>query len=472
MSQINNLIDLCESKSEKKKLKELLQKFSSQDVSFIITTLLKLKNIDILQELLKVQDFQNKLGAGFYDFFTDVIENKMELPSLTDFNSILNCAEELLNLKSDYEHQIQNKGYPIDFDPIKPMDYVTYAKSNRIKIKIDFSAIKLLLKLLMNGPNSDELIDRIVNLDSIKNTLIHRKELGYIPDPLMNQENLKKLLNYVITDSPINKIWSWLSPWNFYSIADYIMNLKNYQNLVDYIEEHFDQIINTISNRLEDFCPDNYQFSDIFALTFEWGIQGWATKEMAGCNLEFFKNDLSSLISTMTHEIFHRIQLNILSPQTKNNLDTSFDVIVKRDLGNLYDNKFFEALSYIYLEGSATYVGGSDNEISKTENIQKGLDILNFIYQKLYKEKNLDEAENLLKSGLISNGPFYSLGYYITSNIVNTYGSNGRYHNLLDGTTSFYKKYFDCYSENIVKSDMWYGSKIAEKIMFFSKLID
>ena len=145
-------------------------------------------------------------------------------------------------------------------------------------------------------------------------------------------------------------------------------------------------------------------------------------------------------------------------------LDTSFDVIVKRDLRNLYDNKFFEALSYIYLEGSATYVGYSDNEISKTENIKKGLDIINSIYEKLYKEKNLDEAENLLNSGLISNGPFYSLGYYITSNIVNTYGSNGSYHNLLDGTISFYKKYFDCYNKNIVKSDMWYGSKIAEKI--------
>ena len=72
MSHSNNLIDLCESKSERKKLKKLLQEFSSQGVSFIIPTLLELKNIDILQELLKVQDFQNKLGAGFYNFFIAV----------------------------------------------------------------------------------------------------------------------------------------------------------------------------------------------------------------------------------------------------------------------------------------------------------------------------------------------------------------------------------------------------------------
>ncbi|MFX1410265.1 MAG: hypothetical protein ACFFA6_07925 [Promethearchaeota archaeon] len=73
MSPINNLLDLCGSKSEKKKLKELAQKFSSQDLSFIITTPLELKNIDILQELLKVQDFQDKLGAGFYNFFPNEI---------------------------------------------------------------------------------------------------------------------------------------------------------------------------------------------------------------------------------------------------------------------------------------------------------------------------------------------------------------------------------------------------------------
>lgn len=469
---VNNLTNLCESKSEKKKIKKLLQEYSSQDVSFILTTLLELKNLDILHELLKIQDFQNKLGAGFYNFFPEIIEKEIELPSLIDFNSILCSAEKLLERKSEYESRINKTGFPLRFNPIESIDYTKHPKSNRINIKIDLSAVKLLLKLLIDGSNSKELIDKLINLDSIKNTFIHRKMLGYIPEPVMNQKNLKELLFYLISDNPINYVWCWLSPWNFYNIADYKMNHKNYQNLVDYIDRHLDQIINTVNDRLEGFCPKDFHFSEIFALTFEWGIRGWATNEMAGCNLEFFKNDLSSLIRTMVHEIFHRIQLNILSTQIRNIIDTSLDSVVKKDFGNPYDNKFYEVISYIYLEGTATYVGGSDKEILKTENFQKGLNLLNNIYEKLYNEKKIDDVEELINSGMISNGPFYSLGYFITSIIVDFYDGNGSYLNLLEGTISFFKKYHDYYNQNKVKSDIWYGSKIAEKILYFGELID
>ncbi|MEE9377471.1 MAG: hypothetical protein V3V33_05500 [Candidatus Lokiarchaeia archaeon] len=472
MSNRNNLIDLCESKSEKKKLNVLLQEYFFDDVSFAITTLLELKNIDILQELFKIQDFQSKLGAGFYKFFPEIIDKDLNLPKLIDFHSILNSAEKLLKRKLEYEDQIQKTGYPLDFNPIKTWDYTKSPKSSMINIKIDIGAIKLLLDLLKDGSSSNELIDRIVNLNSIKNTFIHRKMLGYIPEPLMNQENLKKLLNYIISDNPINKIWYWLNPWNFYNIADYKMNQQNYQDLIDYIEQHLDQILNTIDSRLRCFCPEDYYFSDTFALTFEWGIRGWVTNEMAGCNLEFFKNDLNSLIRTIIHEIYHRIQLNILSTQNRTKEDLSFNSIVKRDLGNLYDNKFYETISYIYLEGSATYVGGSNEKISKTENILNGLNLIKSIYEKLYKEKNIEEADELINSGMISNGPFYSLGNYMTSKIVEVYRRDECYHELLEGTISFFKKYNEAYNKDLLESDIWYGSKIADRILYFDELID
>ena len=41
--------------SEKKKLDELLQDYRFDDVSFVIKTLLELKNIDVLQELFNIQ---------------------------------------------------------------------------------------------------------------------------------------------------------------------------------------------------------------------------------------------------------------------------------------------------------------------------------------------------------------------------------------------------------------------------------
>lgn len=44
------------------------------------------------------------------------------------------------------------------------------------------------------------------------------------------------------------------------------------------------------------------------------------------------------------------------------------------------------------------------------------------VYAAVTLQNDLEGAENLINQGLISNGPLYSLGYWMTEQIVSAYG--------------------------------------------------
>lgn len=101
--------------------------------------------------------------------------------------------------------------------------------------------------------------------------------------------------------------------------------------------------------------------------------------------------------------------------------DLSFESLVPKSISPS-DQKLDEVLLYTYLEGSATFVGGADVSIKDAEAAIKGAEIMASVYAAVTLQNDLEGAENLINQGLISNGPLYSLGYWMTEQIVSAYG--------------------------------------------------
>ncbi len=70
---------------------------------------------------------------------------------------------------------------------------------------------------------------------------------------------------------------------------------------------------------------------------------------------------LTLLNRTLTHEIFHRVQLCPIDSVQKSKKKIEFEDIVSYAFPINNDTKFYEALSYIFLEGSSSFVGGMDS---------------------------------------------------------------------------------------------------------------
>ena len=218
------------------------------------------------------------------------------------------------------------------------------------------------------------------------------------------------------------------------------------------------------------------EFRDRFSFAVGWGIRGWATESTAGINIEHFKDDFDLLIRTLTHETCHRLQLYVcpLDSSRKNKSPREFEDLVYFSFPDEKDRKFYEVITYIFLEGSATFVGGVDPSIETEKHAMEGLKLLHQVYQTIYNENNLEKADELLNSGLKSNGPFYALGYYMTSRIVDKYGNAELSHSLLDSSVGFFGRYLKLYrdkSPDSFSESLRLGKEIEQKVNEFSKIM-
>jgi hypothetical protein len=110
------------------------------------------------------------------------------------------------------------------------------------------------------------------------------------------------------------------------------------------------------------------------------------------------------LIDTIVHETYHRIQA-MLYPDNKgkdfNMLDKSFD--------NEKLDAVYKAMTYVFLEGTATYVQYGSAFLIESEKINEAVNLFQRIIEFENEELDKNKLEEILNIGLKSNGPFYTL---------------------------------------------------------------
>ncbi|MHA1511777.1 MAG: DUF5700 domain-containing putative Zn-dependent protease, partial [Promethearchaeota archaeon] len=340
-------------------------------------------------------------------------------------------------------------------------EIISCKPASNLKIILELDLFEQILHLFNNPDQKNLLLSKISKNPIVHELIKHRNGLGYVPGPEFCLDFYLYHLENAITNDPIINLWKLLHPWNFFDFADLWIHLEEYIRLQSTLSAHKVQLENYISSRLGGFIPKSSQITERVAFSVEWAIRGWATVKFAGLNIEYMKDNYSEIIKTITHEVFHRIQVNLL-PKPKNidspHNDLSFDILFEFTDLEQKEAKFNEVLGYIFLEGTASYVEKDSPPIPIQDDIDKakiGLNLLTEIMQKLFlqeatgkDEAIFDEIDQLINQGLKSNGPFYSLGYYITWHLVSTHGYNMIKEALTSGWYHFYSKYFEDCKEN------------------------
>jgi len=405
---------------------EILQgKLKIEDAQFLLRQLARIEPPERIHELTTYQRWQEELGGSFHGMLPEqLVDAELLVPR--DLPSCLRVAHQLADVRAANDAALReiNPSYAIAFrgEPFPSLD--SAPSPERWAMALDVSGLRALLTFLAKEEPSENGARTIASMHPFQEMMTHRRNLGYIPEPLIDTDGLAAFIQHVASDDPLDRIWAWLNSQNFFDLADIVQHRGEYERLIGELESRAAEIEGHILGTIVPYAPESMRsdaFRDRISFTVGWGIAGWATANTAGINIEQFKDDYERLLTTLTHESVHRWQLRIGHPDGQQ--ACSFEDLTAFPFEDERDRSFYTALSYVMLEGTATYIAPSHAPPDRQASVEQGAELLVQCHRAIYENDDLGKAADLVNEGLRSNGPFYWLGEALTRAIVETYGS-------------------------------------------------
>lgn len=426
---------------------ELRRLLTIEEARLLFDYLGKLEKPSDINKLYELQKIQSQSGGGFLGIFDELTHEKYPLTEPADLESALKCALTLATYRSHCQDimNTQMPEFPRGFSGFTPPRAYRIEVSDRYRLSFDLSFIDAVLEFYKSGNHDFKTTHELSNHPIVKNMLAHRRQLGYLQPPLPNDSDYARFILLSAEKSPEVMIFKWLNPHNLFGFADFYRYRENYDSLVDVIREREKFFSDRVMGHISWFLMEPLRIHDTLGIGVNWGIRSWATADGYGSNIIMFKDNYEMFLQTVTHETFHRFQLHLcpLAPSLRDKPLREFDDLVYWDFDDPRDRKFYEILAHITLEGTASYVGGMYYDESRMESVREALMLLQKCHRAVYDYKDFEEADKLLNEGLVSNGPFYILGYYISKELVDNNGTSVLGGVLMRGPLQFYKTYID-----------------------------
>ncbi len=389
-------------------------------------------------ELRELESRQTEVGASFLGMLPDQIPEDLPIP--TDVATTLALAQRLAQIRNANTEAVKKAmpkyplaftGQTFDASPSGPVP-------STWSLAIDVDGLRAVLDAFDAGDLHRDAALSIANMPAFTEMMRHRRELGYVPEPLIDADGLAWCLMHAASDDPIDALWKWLHPQNLFDLSDLYTHRREYRRLIDQLVAK-DVLAEVILSRLAPYAPPNVCFEDRFAFAVGWGIRGWATQTSGGLNVEHVKDDIPHLLDTLVHETYHRLQAHVALAHP--GIDAiGFDRITSYPFEQAADARLYRALAYIMLEGSATYVAtatestGADPDMW-TGAIAPGIDLIERV-RALPPDAD-DALDGLLNEGLRSNGPFYGFGAQLSANLIAAGGPQALGAALTGGAPAF-----------------------------------
>lgn len=416
-----DLIKIADDKKTIKNIMRLKSIIAISDFRFLFNLISKFNVPNDIKALEEYQEKQHDLGAWVPGIYPDqFLDEELTVPN--NYINKIKLILELVNqreknykaIKALGEYNLSFENNKLNFVEINP-DY-----PDNWNLNIDLSVLSNTINFLKDDKIKLGKAKNIANLEGNQEMLRHRKNLGYLPEPITDTEDLIELLIWATSKKPEDIIWKWLNPVNIFELADIYNNISAYENLMRDIQNNSELITNKILNEINKYIDIHLDFDETFSLTIGFAIRGWATDNRFGVNIENIKDDYKKLIAGIGHELFHRLQTRICLTESQ---QQNFSELVNGNYKDERDNKFYKVLSYIMLEGTAEFITEQFLETSRKDLEKKaieGFGLLKEIFEVIYIEGNLNKVDELLAKGLKSNGVFYSLGEYLTKLLVDS----------------------------------------------------
>ncbi|MFQ5793637.1 MAG: DUF5700 domain-containing putative Zn-dependent protease [Candidatus Bipolaricaulia bacterium] len=456
-------------------LAQLQKLVSIEDARFLFNQLVELRDPTEIERLKDYGKLQNEWGGSFYGMLPEPL-TEGEIPVPADFPSLTQVAALLSRVRAENHEALKqvNPAYPIGFKGQFFPSMTLKNRPERWDLELDLSGIRAVLRLFRQERISREDAAAVAALAPYTEMIKHRENLGYLPKPWLTQDGLTNLLYHAASRAPLDMIWKWLTSQNFFDFADIALHQQDYEILVNELDAHAEEIKNQILGTIAQYAPDEMRqaaFQDRVSFTVGWGISGWATATTGGINIEHFKDDYDRLLTTLTHETFHRFQLQVCpTDPTREGKVRSFEDLTHFSFDDEADRKFYEVISYILLEGTATYLAPAHPPVDLEKSVNRGAQMLQECFEAIYQHKDPERAEELLSQGLKSNGPVYWFGAHMAEKIVERYGDAGLGESLLEGSPGFFVRYLAAEAHAGLRLGREIESKVRELAATMSKL--
>lgn len=362
-----------------------------------------------LRELASYGAWQEERGGGFYGLMPDQTAALGALPMPVDDVTRLETAVTLAELRRANRAKLAELGYPLDFTGEDIAELPAGEPPRRIHITLDDSAIRGFLAALDNGVVDPSEAASLAALPSNREMIRHRRNLGYVPEPLVTEQGLAAMLRRAGSGRPVDRLWAWINPLNDFGYADVVTQRARYEEMMRSLEQLREALVGAAAGRIAAYLPEDIEVEEVFALTVGCLIRGWATARMSGLNLEQVKDDWPRLERTMTEEVYHRVQLKLMPTASGEPAHEFEDLVVRVDDPGL--SKLYELLVYTVAEGSANLAATPAPGVDDLVSAEAGSELLERFVATVVRAGEVDQADALLDEGLRSNGPLYALGF-------------------------------------------------------------
>jgi len=411
----------------------LNQLTTTAEQDYLLGELARVQPPERLRELADYGQRQLELGGGFYGMMPDQLADPDSIPVPSDSEGRLEAAlclarqrkvnlEALKQLNPDYPLSFGGQSLTVFLDRIPTARPAVDESPPRICLHLDTSALNGFFTALSDGEISAEEANALAALPSNQAMLQHRRELGYVPEPLPDSESLAAMISMAGSTDPLDRLWCWINSQNAFAYADLIQNAGGYRRFLSDLESHGDSLSDAALQRITQFSPPDIEFETTFAFTVGWAIRGWATPDMAGLNVEQVKDDWHYLLGTLIEETYHRLQLELF-PTATGVPATGFSALVAIETGDDRYDRLYEIVTYTVAEGVANLVRGSFANVNLAEQAGAGAELMARFVNQVLEKGDLASADALINEGLKGNGPLYGLGWKLAGVIAERDGN-------------------------------------------------
>ncbi|HEY6902596.1 MAG TPA: DUF5700 domain-containing putative Zn-dependent protease [Puia sp.] len=308
--------------------------------------------------------------------------------------------------------------------------------ANNLQLSFDFGPADTILTILSSPGLSYESIYQRIATHPFDAMIEHRNQSFYTFP--FTREKLGQCLLLAAGNHTLDSLYRLMNPNGLLHFAGVREHYKNYREIMDTLAANESFVLDLIKARLLPYMPDQAMVNRKVTFFFGQGADGWALGDIAGIDLEYYKDDYQTMLDVLQHETYHSVQdaVKVLSKSNSKEF-----------------MPYQHLLNYIFLEGTATFVADPNRKTTDQYEQASKLGVILFEQAtKAFRDGKTVEMNQLKDKGIQSAGPFYSMGKKMTEEILAGFGPERIKKILPLGGIVFFKTYFDAIQKKGVKS--------------------
>jgi len=129
-----------------------------------------------------------------------------------------------------------------------------------ISLTFNFSALQAALELFAREEGNLAQSRWAAENPVFQHMLEHRRNLGYLPEPLPDQEDLAWMIPTAASRDPLSQLWKWLNPFHLFNLADVYLQRQEYRRLLNELRQAGEELFSYAAGTLAQYLPEGSTF--------------------------------------------------------------------------------------------------------------------------------------------------------------------------------------------------------------------